>query len=191
MKNPMVLQLTILKRWIFRLMKLCIKGGLIVCGLCLFLIAATGAMDELSTDRFCSQCHVMGPYADSFKRSVHGGRNRVGSVVHCVDCHEPATGTPSRLFVKSTIGIPNLMLNMTKDTAELSQRLGQQKMPNTYTYNSGCRNCHQILNPPQISSGGRIAHRAFLLGNTQKTCIDCHPHVGHQSALESNQITQK
>ena len=130
------------------------------------LISMAGTVTYTARSEFCSTCHIMEPYFESWKASAHGN-------VDCVDCHyepgllETAEGKFKALsqlakYVTGTQG--------TKPWAEVSDQSCMR---------SGCHSERLISGPIQF---GRVKfdHRHHLLETRRGRrlrCTSCHSHV--------------
>ncbi len=153
--------------------------------LCLVVVLASGFMVETTnTDKFCVSCHVMTPFRTAWQESVHGGKNPQGFAAQCVDCHLPHGNFVEYLVAKGITGTHDVFANLTIDPLEhdWAKRAEQRS---EFTFDSACRKCHHDLTPEGIPHGGLRAHRTYLLGEIQKQCTDCHPHVGHKDMLKT------
>ncbi len=149
------------------------------------MVLASGFMiDTTNKDVFCVSCHVMKPFRMSWREAVHGGKNPQGFAAQCVDCHLPHGDFFEFFMVKAITGTGDLIQNMYIDGAEFDWAGNAERRLLKFTFESACRHCHYDLTPPGIPKGGLIAHRAFLRGDTTKTCAECHPRVGHKNMIE-------
>lgn len=148
-------------------------------------VLASGFMiDTTNKDTFCVTCHVMTPFRTSWQEAVHGGKNRQGFAAQCVDCHLPHGNFFQFFMVKGITGTGDLIQNLYIDGDEFDWAANAEKRLLKFTFDSACRHCHHVLTPPGMSSGGFIAHRAYLRGATKKRCAECHPRVGHKDMIE-------
>ena len=168
------------------------KNKLIVIGLTagvlitVVTVLASGFMVETTnTDTFCVTCHAMMPSRISWQDSVHGGQNPQGFRAQCVDCHLPHGNFIEYFATKAATGTGDVLQNIFFDPQEFDWAGNAEKNRTHFTYDSACRRCHHNLNGPGLSSGGFIAHRAYLRGKTDKKCVSCHPHVGHKDLIET------
>lgn len=154
--------------------------------LALVSVLASGFMIETTnTDTFCVTCHAMTPFRTAWRESVHGGQNPQGFAAQCVDCHLPHGNFVEYLTAKAITGTGDVIQNMIIDPAEFDWAGNADRNRLKFTYDSACRHCHQNLVPPGIPSGGLLAHRAYLRGEANKKCAECHPHVGHKNMRET------
>ena len=150
------------------------------------LVLASGFMVEsTNTDEFCAKCHVMEPFKTSWQASVHGGKNPQGFAAQCVDCHLPHEGFVNYLVTKAITGIGDVIQNVSIDGKSFDWAANTEANRLKFTFDSACNRCHHNLTPPGISSGGLIAHRAYLRGEANKMCAECHMHVGHKGMLKT------
>ncbi len=150
------------------------------------VVLSSGFMiDATNKDVFCASCHIMEPFQQSWKQAVHGGNNRQGFAAQCVDCHLPHGNFLEYIVVKGLTGASDIFHNIYVDGAEVDWQENAEKYRLDFTYESGCRHCHSVLTPPGLSAGGFIAHRSFLRGTANRTCAECHPHVGHENMVET------
>ena len=148
--------------------------------LTLVVVLASGFMVETTnTDKFCVTCHVMTPFRTAWQNSVHGGKNPQGFAAQCVDCHLPHGNFVEYLTAKAITGTHDVIANLSIDPLEHDWKKNSEENRHKFTFDSACRKCHHDLTPEGIPHGGLRAHRTYLLGEIQKQCTDCHPHVGH------------
>jgi len=161
--------------------------------LALITVLASGFMIETTnTDTFCVSCHAMTPFRTAWQESTHGGKNPQGFAAQCVDCHLPHGNFMEYLTTKARTGTGDVIQNLTFKPAEFDWAANAEANRLAFTFDSACRRCHHNLTPQGIKSGGLIAHRAYLLGEVQKRCTECHPHVGHKNMIEeANKFFQK
>ncbi len=151
----------------------------------LVVLASGFMMDTTNKDVFCASCHIMEPFRTSWQGSVHGGQNPQGFVAQCVDCHLPHGNFLEYVFVKGKTGIGDVVQNFYVDGAEFDWVENAEKNRLKFTFESACRHCHHVLTPPGLTMGGLIAHRSYLRGEANRTCAECHPHVGHKDMIET------
>ena len=150
------------------------------------MVLASGFMiDTTNKDTFCVSCHIMTPFRTSWQDAVHGGKNPQGFAAQCVDCHLPHGDFFEFFMVKGITGTSDVIHNLYIDPYTYDWAAATEKNRLKFTFDSACRHCHHVLTPPGITSGGLIAHRAYLRGDTIKKCTECHPHVGHKNMIEA------
>lgn len=133
---------------------------------------------------FCSGCHVMEPMSYAWSRDVHGGANPNGVSAACVDCHLPWEGPFGHLLAKARTGLHDVWANTFYDLEAIDWRAKLERREE-YTYDSGCLKCHDRLKTaPMRSNKAVVAHRPYFVGQSEKTCVNCHPHVGHQDLAQ-------
>jgi cytochrome c nitrite reductase small subunit len=119
--------------------------------------AAVPAFQATETPRFCTNCHEMGPYYDSWAAGAHKG-------VSCVDCHVDA-GTVKHVEHK-IVATKELWVHLTGDP-RFPQ--GTAEVPN-----KRCLTCHAgILD----KTGPRFSHKQHAGAGP---CVECHSEVGHR-----------
>ncbi|MBI2889323.1 MAG: NapC/NirT family cytochrome c [Nitrospirae bacterium] len=129
-----------------------------------------------STTRFCVSCHEMGESYRQYRESSHAVNDR-GVVAECADCHLPP-GTVDRWRAKIMQGVKDSVVHVLSDPAEMDrEEWRRQAVRNIHP--DSCRECHKDLLPPALPKGGLIAHRAFLNGRANSTCLDCHENLVH------------
>ncbi len=151
----------------------------IVIGL-LIAFASAVMIHKTSGEEFCAKCHTMKPMAESYNHSIHGGANDKGIVVKCVDCHLPHNSTMNYLITKAKTGSHDVyaetFYNLKKEDWE-----GKRKDREYFVYDSACLECHSNLKNATMSNmKAFLGHKAYFSGKTNKTCVSCHPHVGHK-----------
>lgn len=160
-------------------------GVLVGIVLTVVTVLASGFMIETTnTDTFCITCHMMTPFRASWQEAVHGGQNRQGFAAQCVDCHLPHGNFFEFFMVKGMTGTGDMIQNLYIDGAEFDWAANAEQRRLKFTFDSACRHCHHVLTPPGMPSGGFIAHRAYLRGDTTRRCAECHPRVGHKDMID-------
>ncbi len=141
-------------------------------------LIAADQIERTNTPEFCASCHEMEVFYQTWEAGAHGSANKGAVHATCTDCHLPPAhdGMVSYLWAKGTSGtkdIVNHYLGRAPDwVANLEHR-------DVFTYESGCLNCHVELVAPGIPLKAYLAHRDYLTGETESTCISCHAEVGH------------
>ncbi len=82
-------------------------------------------------------------------------------------------------------GASDIFRNIYVDGAEVDWQKHAEENRSDFTYESGCQQCHSVLTPPGLTAGGFIAHRSYERGVANRTCAECHPHVGHKDMIET------
>lgn len=153
--------------------------------LSIMMVLASGYMLETTNkDTFCATCHIMKPFRAAWQQAVHGGNNPQGFAAQCTDCHLPHGDFFQFLFTKAKTGAGDIIQNFYIDGATFDWAGNAEANRNKFTFESACRHCHHDLTPQGMKVGGFLAHRTFLLGETSKTCVSCHSHVGHKNMIE-------
>jgi len=171
------------RRWIFLF-------GLIIGG----VLAAFGALitaymiEETSGGEFCTSCHEMEVFGETWIAGRHGP-GRDGTVAaKCTDCHLPHEGVLPNLTKKAMLGANDAYVHYFGTEPDWIENLEHR---DEFTFDSGCKKCHVELVAPDIPLKAFLAHRDYLTGETEKTCISCHTDVGHKNLIEHLQKQMK
>ena len=165
-------------------------------GLFLFIgmflgVALMGAFYQatvyFSTNESCMMCHTHPHVEESWRIGKHGGNNRSGVAVSCVDCHlPPKSDTWAHFTAKARHGMQHIWGLITNNSEHWEthwDRTLTWEESSRFVYQASCINCHQNLLPPGISDDGIIAHLHFE-DNHQRLnlqCIACHLDAGHHN----------
>ena len=143
-------------------------------------VTGIAMIEHTSTVKFCGSCHEMDPFIESWREASHGIGAKGSMHARCVDCHLPAAedGIFTYLVAKGKSGANDAYVHLTTggEGIDWYERLDHAEV---YTFESGCRKCHEELVAPGISLKAFRAHRDYQLGQTEKTCVECHTDVGH------------
>ncbi len=154
-----------------------ILAGVVIC--LIFLRSSNFVIHYTSSDKYCVSCHIH-PLADaSWKLSSHYN-NRIGNIVHCVECHLPVPGHLGYLTAKAKHGFKDVYGYLFKDSAKINWE--EKKLvenAKTFVYEKSCLECHQNLFPVKLSTDGGNAHLMYTTGKEPLACINCHLNVGH------------
>jgi cytochrome c-type protein NapC len=138
---------------------------------------------------FCVTCHSMALFAATHERDLHGGNNPAGVKALCVDCHLPHDNGLHYLVAKGRTGLRDVWVELVHSRESVNW-VALREERESFVYDSGCLRCHQELAQATASTPAAfLAHRAYFLGDTTRTCVSCHPRVGHRGldeALTSN-----
>jgi cytochrome c-type protein NapC/trimethylamine-N-oxide reductase (cytochrome c) cytochrome c-type subunit TorY len=156
-----------------------------VLGMLVVVLASGFMIETTNTDQFCSSCHMMEPFRESWQQSAHGGMNPQGFAAQCVDCHLPHGNFVEYVTTKAQTGIHDLVQSVLIDAATHDWRGNSEARRLEFTFDSSCHRCHLNLLSPTMKRGGWMAHRDYLNGFTHKRCVECHPHVGHRGTWEA------
>ncbi len=174
-------------RWVYDNKKLILSFfvGVVVMA---FLSLLIGAQVEATSEvKFCKSCHEMGPFYETWQVGIHGTSDKGIIKARCVDCHLPHKSYIGYLVAKVKFGINDFWAHYFKETETLPQTWISEwegTKPKAHKgYESGCKKCHKNLVAPGIPLKAFTAHRAYELGETDKTCISCHHMVGHGDLL--------
>jgi cytochrome c nitrite reductase small subunit len=150
-----------------------ILGGLAAIALSL---ATVYMVEETGGDAFCGVCHEMDVFCETWQEGSHGTAKMGVEVATCVECHLPHKSTIPYLIAKGKKGIHDTSAHLRGYQPDWIENLEHREK---YTFESGCRKCHKVLVASGISLKAYNAHRDVVTGETTKTCIACHPEVGH------------
>lgn len=155
-----------------------IAGFAGACGLAGWAVIDAG-IHATSGVEFCSSCHTMEPMAAAYALDVHGGANANGVRAECSDCHLPHDGPIRYLVAKTRLGVHDVWVEFTGDTEAIDwQALRTHR--ERYVHDSGCLTCHSDLQrATRSNSRAFVAHKPYFLGQTARSCVSCHEHVGH------------
>jgi nitrate/TMAO reductase-like tetraheme cytochrome c subunit len=145
-------------------------------GLVLLAVVTLWGFRETSKPSFCSSCHFIQPYADSWKTSTHAGY-----AVTCVNCHfEPGVVGYVKGKIYSIIKITQFAAGQTEKKPEAAKLV----------ILSACLQCHDyIRNPadPRYPKGivvqGITFPHDFHLNRANLSCADCHSGIAHGGRL--------
>ncbi len=160
--------------------------GALLCGI--VALVSFAKVEETSEVKFCASCHEMQVFYDTWKTSAHGISHRGVIRARCVDCHLPHGNFVDYLITKAVAGMSDYYAHMTGKKAKLSSWLEELESRRNvekpaFVYESGCRKCHKELVGNGIPLKAFLAHRSYLLGETDKTCVSCHRNVGHGDVI--------
>lgn len=137
--------------------------------------------DQTSGSDFCASCHVMNPMVQAYARSRHGGNNRLGIKVKCVDCHLPHDSHTQYFLAKARAGLRDTWTQLTTDVEKIDWQAKRSKRAE-FVHDSGCLKCHG-----ELKHSTRPTHPAYFAGginpfNNQERyrCVSCHHSVGHE-----------
>lgn len=161
------------------------KCFFILFGLTLGFIISLGIAQAVHSTKGpfpCSMCHTMDPMIKSYNQSAHGGNNKFGVKVACVECHLPDTNVANYLYEKTKISLHDLYAQLfyDKDKIDWVKKLRNKK---EFVFESSCKGCHSNLKNEVQANPAFLAHKEYFEGKTQKTCLSCHGEVGHKNLL--------
>jgi nitrate/TMAO reductase-like tetraheme cytochrome c subunit len=148
------------------------------------VVAATG------TNEFCGgACHSMQWVATEYKHSGHYA-NRTGVQAGCHDCHIPH-GYPELLWYKAKAGTLDAIGEMrgviSTEEKFKSERTRMAKLvwaEFRETDSANCRTCH-AFSPEVLAKQKEFAQKIHAGRKAEnKTCIDCHTGVAHETPAE-------
>ena len=140
----------------------------------------TAVMVEHTQDAdFCASCHTMQPMVDSYTSDVHGGANKYGMKVACLDCHLPHESLLGYLMAKAKTGTHDVWAELVYDKSKIDWE-AKRKKATEFVYDSACLGCHKGLESSTMGNHRAfIAHKEYFGKRTKKHCVSCHQHVGH------------
>jgi nitrate/TMAO reductase-like tetraheme cytochrome c subunit len=135
-------------------------------------------IESTSTVEFCAVCHEMDVFVDTWEAAAHGPDETGAIAAVCVDCHlpDPEAGHIAYLYEKGRSGTNDVVKHLLGDFPDWIANLEEREH---FTFESGCRKCHVELVAPGIPLKAITAHRDYLTGQTEETCIGCHADIGH------------
>ena len=140
---------------------------------------AAVVIQKTADDKFCATCHTMQPMIDAYHDDVHGGNNSYGFKAKCLDCHLPHNSLAGYIWAKAQTGTHDVWAELTYDKSKIDWHEKRAER-SRFTYDSGCIHCHEDLEDKTMgNTKAFVAHKAYFLKSTTKTCVDCHKHVGH------------
>ena len=144
-----------------------------------WLIADQGIAATSGSD-FCVSCHSMEPMEAAYLDDVHGGAGPYGVQVLCVECHLDHSSSANYFFSKVETGVHDIWIEYTQDTSQIDWE-AKREHREEFVYETGCLHCHSQLQEATAGDNAAfIAHKPYFLGETSKTCVSCHEHVGHK-----------
>ncbi len=154
----------------------------------LLIAVAVGGMSvsmaRTSTTEYCVSCHEMKSRLDELKASSHA-KDKDGKEIGCAQCHVPQSFGPKYLFVKTFIGMKDLVVHYFGDPENLNRR-AMQAPARRFMDDGNCLACHQDLykdakGEKAISEIGKLCHDAYLgkNGTTSRNCAGCHFNLAH------------
>ena len=153
-------------------------------GVVLLLVVTVWGFHVTSKPSFCSSCHIIQPYADSWKTSSHAGYG-----VTCVDCHfEPGAVGYVKGKIYSIIKLTQFAVGQTTKKPEASKLV----------LLAACLQCHEYVRnasdpryPKNIVVQGITFPHDFHLNTANLTCDDCHSGIVHGAVLVGNKPQAK
>ncbi len=159
---------------------------------CLFCVFAfviffggNALIHSTGDDKFCTLCHEwMDPMVQAYHRDKHGGANRKGVKVKCVDCHLPHDSYISYVFQKGLNGFNEVTHMMFNDADKMDWQVHRQNRTK-FVYDSGCISCHErILDVNSTNANINDMHKIYADFKDKKdklSCVSCHKTVGHKN----------
>ncbi len=146
----------------------------------IFFVFSGLVMEKTDSVSFCTSCHSMEPMHTSYKTDVHAGNNKTGVVAKCTDCHLPHNGTVRKLWVKTKMGINDLMVEKFGDPKKVDWKLKWIRREE-FTFDSGCIKCHGKMEIIDAANPDAAHAHKFYSEEKKHSCTLCHRHIGHKS----------
>ena len=145
-------------------------------GLVLLVLVTALGFRETSKPSFCSSCHVIEPYTETWQASSHAAYG-----VTCTDCHfEPGAVGYTKGKFYSFLKLTQFAAGQTEKKPEAAKLV----------LRSACLQCHEYVRnpadpryPKDIVVQGITFPHDFHLNKANLTCADCHSGVVHGAAL--------
>ncbi len=158
--------------------------GFIIAGFVALITA--GQIVSSNKVSFCASCHEMKVFHETWTKAAHGLIHKGAMRAKCTDCHLPHEGFLKYLFAKIAYGINDYYVHITGKKASIDHWIEHWEKKKPYVhqaYESGCKECHKEIIGNGIPIKAITAHKAYLIGETDKTCVSCHYMVGHGDVL--------
>ncbi|MDR1873003.1 MAG: cytochrome c nitrite reductase small subunit [Deltaproteobacteria bacterium] len=140
-------------------------------GLFVYILVASRAFSYFSNDsEVCLNCHVMGPYYQSYRKSSHALR------ATCNDCHVPQDNTFRGYAFKAYDGLYHAAVY----TARLEPQVIRANEGTKQVILENCIRCHKPLVEEFVKMDSQMA--AALKGQ-KLTCFDCHRDSPHNQVV--------
>jgi len=149
---------------------------LVPLALFVFVVGSVAMVEVTSTNKFCSNCHIMEPYYDSWARSAH-------KHVACVKCHI-SPGVDS--FVAAKL---NGLGQVVDDVLNRTSTKPSASVNELSCTRSGCHTVETLTAKATVNESFKFRHDKHLgtrhLG-VEITCSTCHSHVKGDEHFEVN-----
>ncbi|MFO1446369.1 NapC/NirT family cytochrome c [Bacillus sp. Bva_UNVM-123] len=151
------------------------------------VIHATGKVE------FCSSCHEMGTFVETYERDTHGGANKVGVKADCTSCHLPQDSQIDHVATKVVSGTKEVVMHITGNYSE-KKYYDNRKNREDFVYSSGCISCHQEIESGKVKTDNEKAKKMHTYYLSKKgtdikiECVSCHTDVGHNGELRKELI---
>lgn len=158
-------------------------GWIALSGVILLVLITGWGFRETSKPSFCSSCHIIEPYAASWKTSDHAAKG-----VSCVDCHfEPGVVGYTKGKIYSFMKLTQFAAGQTEKKPEAARLV----------IRSACLQCHEYIRNPQdprypqniVVQGIKFPHD-FHLNRANLSCSDCHSGLVHGAKLVGEEKPQ-
>jgi cytochrome c nitrite reductase small subunit len=140
-------------------------------GLFIYTVLASRAFSYFSEDpEVCLNCHVMGPYFQSYRKSSHSLK------ATCNDCHVPQDNTFRSYAFKFYDGLYHAAVFSTGTEPQVIRaNEGTKKV-----ILENCVRCHSPLVEDYLKMGTSMEE---ALSGKEKSCFDCHRDMPHNEKV--------
>ncbi len=146
-------------------------------------VVTENVVQATSGQEFCSVCHTMKPFAETYAQDIHGGNNPQGLSAACADCHLPHDSQSGYLIAKVKTGIHDGWAEIVALFKE-PDWIGNLENRESYVYDSGCLRCHTHLDRAEGQTPtGAFGHQTYFKSAGAMHCVTCHTQVGHRDLL--------
>lgn len=156
-----------------------------------FVVAFEPVTRSISTDDFCSYCHLENEYdprirmswSRPMKATVEGDE-----LARCVDCHlPPGIFMPAVYAISHYLSLTDLFGHLRDIDGERLGKWLPQRAKTAYRVRDRlyqhdgvtCRTCHDTSKFEPKSEAGQMAHESASVEGT--TCIECHYNLVHRA----------
>lgn len=141
------------------------------------LFGAVGMMEYSTHPDFCRSCHLMEPYYESWKASVHGD-------VACVQCHYPPGTTAEILKLKF-----QALSQVAKFVTKTYSSKPYAEVQDQSCLRSGCHSREDLDKPVRLEIGGQFLHSIHFSSaavGQQLACVSCHTQLTSDRHIETD-----
>lgn len=163
--------------------KISLKIFIILFAFVAIIVLMSISMARTSTTEFCMSCHELKTHKNELEKSSHAV-DKDKNPIQCHQCHIPNGIGPRYFFIKTYLGIKDMLVHNFGDPENFDRRK-LQKIARRFLPDENCRACHEDLTKDakgnKISEIGRLCHEAYLgqNGNTMRGCAGCHFNMAH------------
>ena len=158
-----------------------------VAGMLLIVGGFTTGLEATNSIEFCTSCHDMSYNYEEYKKTTHY-TNPAGVRAVCSDCHVPKrnwfTEMQRKLEASHDVWAELMGTIDTKEKFDAHRmEMAKREWARMKESDSiGCRNCHSFesMDIEAQAKGARNQHTQAAMGESGKTCIDCHKGIAHK-----------